>query len=386
MRHLYFFFTLFFFFTTVTTSLSTTVFPPTDPATLSLSDDETNACTLLPPSNLRVVATTNSARLTWNPSTNATQYHARIVDLNQTTDTPVYEGNVPATTFTATGLQQEHNYQVTIHAICANGTISQEASFVSFTTIVIEDVVYLAAPGCGMTNCDCTIGTNYYDTNMLNSETKSKNWLNASDRQVLLFTINSKANSNKYAKFKVSKETCDNNVYIRKCDTATYEINIVGKDYVRIDSSGIGGQVCKVTFASDKFSVIAYDSIHVNVKLCDTCNYCQALLPPGGGSPSLLASPGNDGSVLATDIVQIFAGPNPFVDHLTVSYQLPADGDVSLFLYDWTGKEISRLVDRETQTAGSHQVAYYDSNLASGLYYLVIRQAEQTATLKVIRQ
>jgi hypothetical protein len=59
--------------------------------------------------------------------------------------------------------------------------------------------------------------------------------------------------------------------------------------------------------------------------------------------------------------------PNPFNPTTVISYDLPADGHVSLRVYSILGKEVMCLVN-EQQTAGTHQVEFNASKRASGIY------------------
>ena len=59
--------------------------------------------------------------------------------------------------------------------------------------------------------------------------------------------------------------------------------------------------------------------------------------------------------------------PNPFNPTTVVSYQLPVASDVKLVVLDMLGREVSVLVD-ERKEAGVHEVEFYGSNLATGVY------------------
>ena len=63
--------------------------------------------------------------------------------------------------------------------------------------------------------------------------------------------------------------------------------------------------------------------------------------------------------------------PNPFNPVTKIDYNLPYNGNVSLKIYDITGREIVTLVN-ETQTAGYYTVQFDASNFASGTYFYTI--------------
>lgn len=74
--------------------------------------------------------------------------------------------------------------------------------------------------------------------------------------------------------------------------------------------------------------------------------------------------------------------PNPFNPTTVISYDLPADGHVSLRVYSILGKEVMCLVN-EQQTAGSHQVEFNASKLASGIYLYKFECNGYTAVKKM---
>ncbi len=60
--------------------------------------------------------------------------------------------------------------------------------------------------------------------------------------------------------------------------------------------------------------------------------------------------------------------PNPFNPSTNIKFSVPADGNVSLKIYDILGKEVNTLVD-EFKQAGTFDVTFDGSNLSSGVYY-----------------
>lgn len=69
--------------------------------------------------------------------------------------------------------------------------------------------------------------------------------------------------------------------------------------------------------------------------------------------------------------------PNPFNPTTRIDYSIPSNGNVSLSIFDATGKEVSRLVNGN-QTAGYYSVDFNASNLASGIYYYRIEVTGNT--------
>ncbi len=60
--------------------------------------------------------------------------------------------------------------------------------------------------------------------------------------------------------------------------------------------------------------------------------------------------------------------PNPFNQRTTIDYQLAEDFNVSLIIYDITGKEIKTLVNTN-QNAGKYSVPLYANDLSTGIYF-----------------
>ena len=75
--------------------------------------------------------------------------------------------------------------------------------------------------------------------------------------------------------------------------------------------------------------------------------------------------------------------PDPFNPTTNIIYSLRSDGKVRLAVYDILGNEVGVLVNG-VQTAGSHQVMFSGSNLASGIYFYKLESSGQTIIKKMI--
>jgi hypothetical protein len=61
--------------------------------------------------------------------------------------------------------------------------------------------------------------------------------------------------------------------------------------------------------------------------------------------------------------------PNPFNPHTTIAFDLPNAVNVTISIYDVSGRLVSNLVNENYQ-AGSYKITFDGSNLASGLYFV----------------
>ncbi len=75
--------------------------------------------------------------------------------------------------------------------------------------------------------------------------------------------------------------------------------------------------------------------------------------------------------------------PNPFNPSTTIAWQLKNDGLVTIKVYDQLGKEVATLVNEE-KAAGSYEIEFNASSLASGVYYYRINAGNFVDTKKMI--
>ena len=80
--------------------------------------------------------------------------------------------------------------------------------------------------------------------------------------------------------------------------------------------------------------------------------------------------------------------PNPFNPRTTISYELPADTDVSIVIYDAIGQEIRQLVSQH-YTAGRYSIQWdakdhLGRSVGSGVYIAKIMAGPNTATQKML--
>jgi hypothetical protein len=75
--------------------------------------------------------------------------------------------------------------------------------------------------------------------------------------------------------------------------------------------------------------------------------------------------------------------PNPFNPRTRISYFLPADGDVTISVYDVTGRLVEVLLTR-SQSAGEHTVEWNATNVPSGIYFYRLQFGDFNEARKMI--
>jgi len=79
----------------------------------------------------------------------------------------------------------------------------------------------------------------------------------------------------------------------------------------------------------------------------------------------------------------IHNSPNPFNPTTAISYQLSANGFVSLRVYDAAGRLVATLVDGWRE-AGAHEVTFDATGLAAGIYFARLEAGEYVGVEKLI--
>ena len=75
--------------------------------------------------------------------------------------------------------------------------------------------------------------------------------------------------------------------------------------------------------------------------------------------------------------------PNPAKDFTIISYHLPNNTDVQLYIHNVNGQLIQTLIE-EKQTAGQHQIKWDLNNLLSGIYFYTLKTENNIVTKKCI--
>lgn len=69
-----------------------------------------------------------------------------------------------------------------------------------------------------------------------------------------------------------------------------------------------------------------------------------------------------------TGVVSMKCYPNPFSSNITIDYNTPVNGKVSIEIYNLSGQLVQKVVDEDQCSAGKHSVEWNAGSFANGLY------------------
>ena len=87
--------------------------------------------------------------------------------------------------------------------------------------------------------------------------------------------------------------------------------------------------------------------------------------------------------IMPSELTLSKAYPNPFNPSTSMNVYVPADGMVSLTVYNVMGQEVATL-HSGNMAAGSHTVTWNASQMTSGLYFVRAESTEGVAVQKVM--
>ncbi|WP_312762066.1 pectinesterase family protein [Epilithonimonas sp.] len=92
------------------------------------------------------------------------------------------------------------------------------------------------------------------------------------------------------------------------------------------------------------------------------------------------------GTLATTDVnkKRMKVYPNPFTDRLTLSYQLKSDSDVTISLYDNSGRIVKYL--SEKAKSGDNKIVVDGSTLKPGIYYYSVKSSSEQLSGKLIKK
>ncbi len=83
--------------------------------------------------------------------------------------------------------------------------------------------------------------------------------------------------------------------------------------------------------------------------------------------------------------LNIKAFPNPFAHQLWVEFELYEPAEVRLTLFDAMGRQLRQIVSQSKMGAGQHWIGVDGIGLATGVYWIRMNQAENIASIKLIK-
>jgi len=112
------------------------------------------------------------------------------------------------------------------------------------------------------------------------------------------------------------------------------------------------------------------DSGYVNIGIRDNFNlgdiYIIKTDKTGNSNPPVSVNSINTIESNGYNLFQNY--PNPFNPTTKISYSIPVSGNISIKIYDLTGKEVKTLLN-EFKSTGSYDIEFNGSDLSSGVYF-----------------
>jgi hypothetical protein len=117
--------------------------------------------------------------------------------------------------------------------------------------------------------------------------------------------------------------------------------------------------------------------------LCAIDNGGNRACWPNGvcATPSASSVPQRHNPVPASHSLSAY--PNPFNPSTTISFSLPRTSNVTLSVYDVTGRKVETLIDKSLN-AGEHSMDFNGSALPSGLYFARLTAGDVMQTQKMV--
>ena len=95
----------------------------------------------------------------------------------------------------------------------------------------------------------------------------------------------------------------------------------------------------------------------------------------GGPTPVMTGMHGYGMNIGGPGVVMAQNFPNPVKDVTTIRYTLSSASNVSIDVYDVTGKKVGSIVTNETKQAGTYEVQWNASGFSNGIYIATLRVA-----------
>lgn len=105
-------------------------------------------------------------------------------------------------------------------------------------------------------------------------------------------------------------------------------------------------------------------------------------------SSRLFRLPGNlsDSSLQVGFAIPLTAQPNPFTDELTLRYELETEAQVQIVMVDMMGRPVRQILPGSHRKSGPQEMTIDLSDLASGLYTVMLQVGNARQTVKVVKR
>lgn len=90
------------------------------------------------------------------------------------------------------------------------------------------------------------------------------------------------------------------------------------------------------------------------------------------------------GPALPSEFALYPAFPNPFNSTTTLRFGLDRETNVSLTVFDVTGRQVATLVNNQRLSAGEHNLRFEANGLASGLYFVNLKDNTRSQTQRLL--
>jgi hypothetical protein len=102
-----------------------------------------------------------------------------------------------------------------------------------------------------------------------------------------------------------------------------------------------------------------------------------------GFFPMKMINPGVDPSFVPVEFALKGNYPNPFNPLTTIAFDLPSDGMVNMTVFNIAGRQVAKLIDRQSMQAGSYEMTWNAANHASGIYIVRAQYGNEVAYQKM---
>jgi hypothetical protein len=85
----------------------------------------------------------------------------------------------------------------------------------------------------------------------------------------------------------------------------------------------------------------------------------------------------------SNSLEHLMAYPNPFSDNITLEYSLLKASAMEIVIHNYLGEQVDLI--REYQKSGRHQLKWNSKALPTGIYFCVLKTADATRILKIVK-